>query len=438
MVFLGICSMDPREMHLLIDASATPHHGSSVLSEPEYVQAVRQHLHLKWEMPQRLRQDFRPKNPDLEFLNYKFAATALGVKLYSYIETQVTEMQVLSNSASAGKALTSVGLCIVDGRSARLSTPQIPVDDEVIIELPSTHTGTTMFYGGAAQKTVFLNEVAALIQSFSADERAAYQSLHSSIMNDVKVDIHQFYESENQGDATSMKVWSEHPSIKIFFDLGPTACLSRRLGNLGQGENGLLNGISNPKIQIAIQKSSPTITAAFAPQHVNQMLRKQASAQNLAVPSFTKPLRNGHIRRISLDPNFTFKSPRPRVLVPPQNNLQSNKLQFQGPHKEKPPQRSAAYNFPTHASDRFKWIHVPFTHCGWVPVSNLINPFTVAHVNCLQHVLRTVSQDKANRDLHAKLLLDSVWISQHNRSRHASPHAQFIRPSVKFLLPEGT
>lgn len=87
MAFFGICSIDAGEMHLLIDASATPHHGSSVLSEPEYVQAVRQNLHLKWAMPQRLRQDFRLKNPDLEFLNYKFAVTVLGVKLYSYIET---------------------------------------------------------------------------------------------------------------------------------------------------------------------------------------------------------------------------------------------------------------------------------------------------------------------------------------------------------------
>lgn len=169
-----------------------------------------------------------------------------------------------------------------------------------------------------------------------------------------------------------MKVWSEHPSIKRFFDLGPTACLSRRLDNLDRGGNGLPNGISNPKIQIAIQNSSPTITAAFAPEHINQMLGKHVSAQSLAAPSFINSLRNSHRRGISLDPNFSYQSDRPSLLVPHQKNLQSNKISLQGPYKEKPPQRSAAYNFPTQASDRFKWIHVPFTHCGWVPVSNLI------------------------------------------------------------------
>lgn len=51
--------------------------------------------------------------------------------------------------------------------------------------------------------------------------------------------------------------------------------------------------------------------------------------------------------------------------------------------------------------------------------------------------MTTISREKSNLDLHSKLLLDRIWLSQHNRSRHASPHARFIRPSVKVLLPEG-
>lgn len=53
------------------------------------------------------------------------------------------------------------------------------------------------------------------------------------------------------------------------------------------------------------------------------------------------------------------------------------------------------------------------------------------------HVLTTISAEKANLDLHTTLLLDQMWLSQHNRSRHASPHARFVRPSVKSLLPKG-
>ena len=45
---------------------STPHHGSSVLSEPEYIQTVQIHLGLKWEMSESLRHDFSLRNPDLE------------------------------------------------------------------------------------------------------------------------------------------------------------------------------------------------------------------------------------------------------------------------------------------------------------------------------------------------------------------------------------
>ena len=45
---------------------STPHHGSSVLSEPEYIQTVQIHLGLKWEMSESLRHDFLLRSPDLE------------------------------------------------------------------------------------------------------------------------------------------------------------------------------------------------------------------------------------------------------------------------------------------------------------------------------------------------------------------------------------
>lgn len=55
----------------------------------------------------------------------------------------------------------------------------------------------------------------------------------------------------------------------------------------------------------------------------------------------------------------------------------------------------------------------------------------------LQPVLMTVSHEKDNLNLHKKFLVDQIWMSQHNRSRHASPHARFVRPSCRSLLPKG-
>ena len=45
---------------------SSPHHGSSVLSEPEYVQTVQTHLGLKWEMSEILRHDFSLRNAEME------------------------------------------------------------------------------------------------------------------------------------------------------------------------------------------------------------------------------------------------------------------------------------------------------------------------------------------------------------------------------------
>lgn len=344
-----------------------------MLSEPEYVQTVQQHLQLKWEMPRRLRQEFSLKNPDLQSLNYRFAVTAHGVKVYSYIEARDTKLQVLSTSDSTGETLTSIDLCIVDARSAKLSTPDIPVEDEEVIQLNSTHAGAPRFSDEDALYSLFIDELVSLIQGFSADERAAYQALSSSIMADIKIDVHQFYESGKEEEPTSMKVWSEYPSLKSFFDLGPTACLGRRLDKLGHDRNGLPNGIPKPKIEIAIDNAAPTINVALAPTNENHMPRKQTSMQSLAAPSSTEPLRIVHQRRPSQSPSTSFESERPDHLAPHQTkNVHFDETMYREPREGKPPQRPATYMLPSQASDRFKWIHVPFTHCGWVPVCNPI------------------------------------------------------------------
>ena len=89
----------------------------------------------------------------------------------------------------------------------------------------------------------------------------------------------------------------------------------------------------------------------------------------------------------------------------------------QGTHATQLPRRPL---FPRSgpSSDRFKWIHVPFSHAGWV-----------------SHVLNTISQEKG--DPGTRILVDKLWISQHNRPLHGSPHARFVKPGVRCLLPQS-
>lgn len=55
------------------------------------------------------------------------------------------------------------------------------------------------------------------------------------------------------------------------------------------------------------------------------------------------------------------------------------------------------------------WIHVPYTHTGWV-----------------RDVLTRVSKDRET-DLHSEFLKDEHWAAYHNRARHAAPHAKFVK-----------
>ena len=60
---------------------STPHHGSSVLSEPEYVQTVQNRLGLKWEMSENLRHDFSLRNTDLEVNIFRAHISSFNLNL---------------------------------------------------------------------------------------------------------------------------------------------------------------------------------------------------------------------------------------------------------------------------------------------------------------------------------------------------------------------
>ena len=146
---------------------------------------------LKWEMSERLREDFSLHNPDRERLNYEFAVAAIGIKIYSYVETRDTQLEVLSTIDTSGESVVDVGLCIVDSRSAKLGSADVPVEEEDIMDLNCTHTGAPRFMKEDSLKELLVDELVSFAQSFSIEERTAYDTLNANIMKEVKVDIHQ-------------------------------------------------------------------------------------------------------------------------------------------------------------------------------------------------------------------------------------------------------
>ena len=406
---------------------ATPHHGSSVLSEPEFVQTVRNHLGLKWEMPEALRRDFTLRNNDLETLNNKFALNVVGVKIYSYNEISDTHLLVPTNDSS-GETLTPIRQCFVDSRSGRLSTTELPFEDEEIIPLNTTHVGAPIFQDENILYGYYIDEIAAFVKGFRADERAAYHALNNDIMTGTEVDVHQFYAVGTPGEPGSMKILTAHPSLQTFLDCGPAECMQQRLRGDDDTGNRAGNGSIRPAIELkpASGTSAPTLTiTSVDSEDAFSNASGSPPTPTLSPPPIPQP-KNIHTRRPSLTPDVPdAKSPRtlfPETAAPkkPTKSVQYTEQ----PHKDmdqiRRPQRTHLFPLPSSSSERFKWIHVPFCHAGWVP-----------------HVLTTVSQEKNDPGLHTTLLMDKMWFSQHNRSRHASSHARFVRPMAKCLSPRG-
>lgn len=378
-------------------ALATPHHGSSVLSSPEFVQTVQRHLGLKWKMAERLRQDFSLKSPQREPLNHKFAVIAMGIKIFSYVEKQDTKLHVLSAFDTGGESIVEVNLCVVDNRSAKLGNAGVPVEEEQVIELNTTHIGAARFTKEETLSKLYVDELVLFLEGFSIEERSAYDKLNNDIINDVKMDVHQFYRTGTKGEPAT-KIITGHPSLKFFLDHGPSECLRRRLETGKQG-NTLSNGVSKPEIRVRHPSGTghPTIQVApasppntsdddgIAPDVVN--VRFSSSYGNTLAAPNVEPLRTIHTRRPSLPsiPSVSSSIRRPSLSVEdiltrqPRNvHFAETSLQYPGAAESeqnallheysksvRPPKRSVTYQLPSAASNLFRWIHVPCNHTGW-------------------------------------------------------------------------
>ena len=392
---------------------ATPHHGSSVLSKPEYTQTVQNHLGLKWKMSENLRHDFRLGNMELETLNYKFAIRVVGVKIYSYVESSVTSLVILSVNDSGAETSMTVRSCIVDCRSGKLSTSEVPVEDEEVIPLNTTHVGTSRFQDEDVLYGYYIDEITTIVKGFSAEERATYLALNNDIMTRTEVDIHQFddfYDVDSGGETKSVKILSAHPCLRTFLEIGPSRCMDERLQGINTEETFQSNRSRRPGIEItsASEPAAPTRTAITTDTDETSNDPSRASTFSLVAPTVSLP-KNIPTRRPLM--TIDAEDPGSSGHVKPIRTVQ---------FREDTSRQDNLFSLPSQSSGRFRWIHVPFTHAGWV-----------------SHILTTISQDKENLGLHSKALMDKMCFSQHNRSRNASPNAQFVRPSVIYLVPKS-
>ena len=63
-----------------------------------------------------LRSQFALRNPDLAFLNHSFGSKSLGIRIWSYLETSETQLNVRTEYGT-----TSVSQLVVDPQSAEMT-----------------------------------------------------------------------------------------------------------------------------------------------------------------------------------------------------------------------------------------------------------------------------------------------------------------------------
>ena len=101
---------------VLVCFFSTPHHGSRVLSRPEFARPIQHKYNLKWEMSPYLRSRFALRDPDLAFLNHSFGSKSLGIRIWSYLETRETQLKVRTEFGD-----TVVSQLVVDPQSAEMT-----------------------------------------------------------------------------------------------------------------------------------------------------------------------------------------------------------------------------------------------------------------------------------------------------------------------------
>ena len=405
---------------------AVPHHGSTVLSKDRYVQEIQAHLGLKWAMSSRLREDFRldstskrggDYNEDLQSSNHRFAVDLAGVKIYSYAEISDTSLTLLrSTKRGAEDQETVFRECIVDSRSGKLGTPQIPVEDEDHMQIDLTHTELPRFTNQDEQLNMYTSAIEKLVKGYNDTDRRAYRKLRDSIMKEVKINVHEFYQDEDQ-----MKILLAKPDLLTFLRYGPDQAMSDRLEGK---DNEALPAQNTDRPQLTLQEpTEPKNVPQFFVESVDTDRSSNEDSSDRLTPPHTEVPKNIHTHR----PPELVPEPYPSDGKLGVGNGQPAPPKFVhfAPETQRDlniprgPKPSAAIHLPEKAG--FRWIHVPFTHPGWV-----------------HQILCTISEKKGNLKLHENVLMEKIWLSQHNQARHASPHARFVRPSARFLFPPGT
>ncbi|KAJ5788736.1 Mitochondrial substrate/solute carrier [Penicillium paradoxum] len=459
---LALASREPDQAILTschgIAFFATPHQGSTYLSANEYAPSIHHILHLEHETPSALRKQFRPRQEWLWHLSNRFKALSADMKVWSFLETVDSTMHVADAQT---KNVMEFHAPITSIRSGLLG-----IEHEKEIPVATDHAGIATFHGQASAREEFLSELGAAVSI--AVEISGREDTPLDVEQNVMVQINAFFEDTALGvsDESPLKLWSSKVSLKDFLSRGPSACLRERLGR-GQPsglDDSSISSFDSPRSSYIASgsdargrnkdhheekpkpltpalpykqsfESTASTSSRFPRIHITEADIERANDPPSPPPpqtqkrknSITKafgliPVKLSH-RRGSADSNSDASSePRPSHPTSASQQAESSFLAIpkstrdrinQGGEAADIPRAVPRFDRPDAGSEKLIWIHVPYTHTGWVS----------------QVIRRACRDTQEPNNFVRKFINDENWYLRLNRARHLEPHARFVKPA---------
>lgn len=207
---------------MLIQMVATPHSGSSYLSLPEFVPTIVSAMRLRSPLPMSLRNEFQVNSSVLQSMADKFKAIAADMAVWTFYETEDTDLTIPMTAESSEIPLLAP---IASIRSAILN-----LYHENDYPMLTTHVGCASFSGENTQTLKdFLHDLEQAVGKAHDLSKIKHNEL--KLKEQVEVEVHGFYKGTPQTPESEppIRLWSIRKSLDYFINEGPSKCLEQRL-----------------------------------------------------------------------------------------------------------------------------------------------------------------------------------------------------------------
>ncbi|RAK85145.1 hypothetical protein BO79DRAFT_201721 [Aspergillus costaricaensis CBS 115574] len=423
---------------------ATPHHGSSYLSAPEFTKSIQHLMRLKHRIPPRIQELFKPRHPYLLRLSSEFRAISADIRLWTYLETVDSTLSIADPEAGT---TIDMHVPITSIRSGILG-----FEHEKETPLATDHVGTASFKG--QELTTRISFIDELRESVTVAIRLSkLTDAPLDVDMEVLVQVNGFFEDTARGisDETPLKLWSTKASLREYLANGPSSCLNIRLqktagipasiyddsslssfdsrptsAHVRASMDGILQpretpvaeanrpetlphrpplkasrsfmGHTSPQIHI----TEPAVNDYFdvQPESGQDVKTSDSQSQDEIGDASQSETGEGNILAISSPPRYKSFLPIP---PPFRDTVDQQRAEM--------PRKMPRFDQPEPGSEKLLWIHVPYTHTGWVPA--------ILAKACGNHDRQKFLEEFVN---------DEYWYSNLIRARHLEPHARYVRP----------